>query len=183
MFTNRENAELHLELFDLPQNFSGDAISYITNTTKSIYSNAGMRFMENGLPLVSIEKATLKFYNNVQNYAKIKAGKVDPKLNFEGISNPILLNPLLLKNSAYLATNITLAIDLWEGENKSGEELKLLKTKQTELMLPVVDALVALRLILEEKLNPDNFVIPDYIDVVRTLAVPCSEDFDNIVVV
>jgi hypothetical protein len=183
MFTNQENAELHLKLFDLPDVLPDDSISYITNTADSIYKNAGFRFMENGLPLSLIQKATLKFYKDIRFSADIKARKIDSKLKFESSNNPILLNPLLLKNSAYLAANITLAIELWESESKSGEEVRLLKTKQTELMLPVVDALVALRLILEEKLNPDNFVIPDYIDVVRTLAVPCSEDFDNILVV
>lgn len=183
MFSNIENAQLHLELFDLPEIEKGDSISYFSNTKQSIYKNAGMRFVVHGLPLVLIENSTLKFYKDAQFYAEIKAHKINPKSNFESSSNPILLNPLLLKNSAYLAANISLAIDLWESEYKSGEELRLLKIKQTELMLPVIDALVALRLIVEDRLNPDNFVIPEYIDVVRILNVPCSEDFDKIITV
>jgi hypothetical protein len=183
MFSNIENAQLHLNLFDLPKSSSDNSVSYFSNTRQSIYNNAGARFAEHGLPLDLIETTTLQFYRDTQNRVETKVGKIDFNSILEPTSNSILLNPFALKNFAFLATNIDLAINLWTTEDKSGEEYKRLKVKQSELMLPIVNAITALRLIVNGHLNPDDFIIPTELEAVKTLMVPCSEDFDKIVIV
>jgi hypothetical protein len=183
MFSNIENAQLHLNLFDLPKSSSDNSVSYFSNTRKSIYNNAGVRFAEHGLPLDLIETTTLQFYRDTQNRVETKVGKIDFNSNLEPTSNSILLNPFALKNFAYLAANISLAIDLWTTEDKSGEEFKHLKIKQSELMLPIVDAITTLRLIVNGYVNADDFVIPNHFEVVKTLTTPCSEDFDRIIII
>jgi hypothetical protein len=184
MFSNQDNARFHLGFFNLPESLPDESISYYENTRQSIHNNVGMRLVEHRLPLDLIEKTTLQFYSDIQNYADIKIGETNFKSNpIVDASNPILLNPFLIKNSAYLAVNIALAINLWENGDDSDEELKKLKTRQTELMIPAVSALTTLRLIIDGHLKSDNIVIPSYHEVLKTLLVPCSEDFDQIIIV
>jgi hypothetical protein len=184
MLSNHDNARLYLGLFNPPENLLYDSPSYFVNTRQSLYDNVGMRIIENGLPLRLIEDIALQFYEKTMNYAEIKASKTSSVTVQESASNLVLFNPLLIKHFAYLAANIDLAIGIWTGDrNLEDDYLRRLKIKQSEFMLPVVDAIVALRMIVGGRLDADGFTIPAYSEVVQTLEVPCSEDFDKIVIV